>query len=253
MLQAILLSNLILTHNFNNDNCELCTSAVNNITNHNSSVYQFLNETENYCQSLNFTDCVNITNQTKLFLDSINSYSFCEQIGLCSSLNMENYVDTCENITIFSHMNSVIGSTMNISTNNITFHKVWNITLPDEILNVSLFEFVNLAESKLTSCYKHNSVCNYNDLDHLRIIKLINLKDTYYFNVSNCFEPLFIEKITFDYNTRRNLPTHIYNYFSNLRNDILDIFYNDTIYLVKANYNFNNISLNIKNISINFD
>lgn len=252
MLQTILFTNLILAYDLSNNDCGLCTSAVNNITNHNSSVYQFLNTTENYCQSLNFTNCVNVTNQTKLFLDSIDSYSFCEQMGFCSNINMENYIDKCQSVNLFSHINYVIGSTMNIS-DNITFNNIWNITLPDEILNVSLFEFVNLAESKLTSCYDHSSMCSYDNFDHLKIIKLVNLKETYYFNISNCFEPIFIDKISFDYNTQRILPNYLYDYFSNLRNDIIDIFYNDTVYLVKAIYNDSNILLNITNISINFD
>lgn len=251
MIQSLLLTNLILSNNFSSNDCELCTLAVNNITNHNSSVYQFLNNTENYCQTLNFTNCVNVANQTKLFLDSIDSYSFCEQIGLCSNLNMENYVDTCESITMFNHMNSLLGSTMNIS-DNITFHNIWNITLPDKILNVSLNEFVDLAESKVTYCYESSSICNYNDLEHLKIIKLITLEQTYYFNVTNCFEPTLIDKISFDYTTQRDLPNHLYDYFSNLRNDIIDVFYNDTIYLVMANYT-TNFTLSIKNISINFD
>ena len=222
LTSILLATSNTFTANPNTTECHECISNINYLKSPNSSIFNILDRLDNVCTQLNFTQCLNFTNQTEQALENLNATKICEKMGYCDSLALENFVMNLDDVYVFTYYNSILGMKSNITfdrnhslTQQMYLHQVWNITFDVPVIETDLHmldNYPNLAcntrnlSSKFGSSWscpvsrtcerdEDGLRCNFNSTD---LIKFTTKDHMYYFNISNTSSPVFVGRVSFD-------------------------------------------------------
>lgn len=253
----------------NTTECHQCISDVNNLKSHNSSIYNLLNNLDNFCTKFNFTQCLNFTNQTEKALENLNSTSVCEELGYCDSLNLDNFIMNLNDVYVFTYYNSILGMNSKFSLEKsmnpkMDFHQVWNFTFEEPILEIDQYildNYPHLNCNNALSCPINNACTMYGcKFNPINIFKITTNTHIYYFNITDPLSPIFLGRVhyesessfnwfssfknfwykknTFSSDSNSDYPK-VYGSYNRYNMSVIDSLYNGTVYSVIANWSKN--------------
>jgi hypothetical protein len=259
----------------NTTECHQCISDVNNLKSHNSSIFNLLNNLDNFCTQFNFTQCLNFTNQTEQALDNLNSTSVCEELGYCDSLNLDNFVMNINDVYVFTYYNSILGMESKLSLKNkslspeMDFHQTWNLTFQEPIVDINQYILDNYPHLDCgippESCPIHMPCSIYGCIfNTINMLKITTDSHIYYFNITNSSRPSFLGRVHYvsessyldwfsnfkdlwyskkSMYSKDALPINdyrgVYKFYNRNNMSMIDSLYNGTVYSVIANWSTN--------------